>query len=131
MRLFKSYLGFVGEFRNPENISSSDLGNHVARFFLNVKKADGNEYEYGFQASINRYLSDKKYAENILKGTSFKHSRDVLQAKCKNLKQNGKGNRPQEAEALTKEEIALLYNAGQLCTGMSPTPTPPPIVSRK
>ncbi|KAJ8322125.1 hypothetical protein KUTeg_000596 [Tegillarca granosa] len=47
----------------------------------------------------------------------FKHSRDVLSAKMKNLKTQGKGNRPNAADPLNKEEVSILYEKGALGLG--------------
>ena len=72
-----------------ENLPASELDHLVSKFFLNAHKKNGEEYEpatvFSFQRSIQRYLSEKKYAFNILKDNEFEKSRKVLAAKRKSL----------------------------------------------
>jgi len=86
-----------------------------------AKKNDGTEYEPDtlkqFQCSVNRYFAEKKVLVNIIEDKEFKHSRDVLLSKRKQLRQMGKGNRPNRAEPFTKEEIQILYEKNYLGTG--------------
>ncbi|XP_045200507.2 uncharacterized protein KIAA1958-like [Mercenaria mercenaria] len=62
----------------------------------------------GIFASIGRYLSDKSYGTD-LKEKEFRRSREVLKAKCKDLKEKGKGNKPNRSEPFTKAEIEILH----------------------
>ena len=121
LKLIQSYFLSLGEIRDVEDIPPADLNLSLARFFLNVRKSDGGEYEpdslKGFQSSLARHLTDKNYDSNILIDKLFSHSRDVLCAKRKELKSKGKGNKPNKAEGLTIEDITLLYNKGQFGTG--------------
>lgn len=97
LRKFNNYLTKNGEHRNPEEIPVYDLDMHLARFFINAKKAGGEDFEpdtlKSIQRSVNRYLAEKKLNINIITDKEFKHSRDVLLSKRKLLRQLGKGNR--------------------------------------
>ena len=53
---------------------------------------------------------------NLVEDVEFKHSRDVLMSKRKLLKQQGKGNRENKAEILSKDEINILYEKNLLGT---------------
>ncbi|CAH3024092.1 unnamed protein product [Porites evermanni] len=67
-----------------------------------------------FQHSIQRYLSEKKYAFNILKDNEFEKSRKVLAAKRKSLvHEHGKGNKPQAAQAIDEDEKDALFETGE------------------
>ena len=83
-----------------------------------ARKKNGEEYEpatvSSFQRSIQRYLSEKKYAFNILKDNEFEKSRKVLAAKRKSLvHEHGKGNKPQAAQAIDEDEEDALFAAGE------------------
>lgn len=82
LRKFNDYLTKNGEHRNPEEIPVYDLDMHLARFFMNAKKASGEDYEpdtlKSIQGSVNHYLAEKKLNINIITDKEFKHSRDVL-----------------------------------------------------
>ena len=64
----------------------------LSKFFISVRKQDGNEYEArtlsGFQRSFQRHLHDKGSLINIPKDNEFSQSREVLAvlvAKRKNI----------------------------------------------
>ena len=67
-------------------------------------------------ASFERYLKKKNYGFSIRKDAEFEQARKALQSKQKDLKQKGKGNKPNASVALTEEEIKLLYDKGLLGT---------------
>ena len=67
-------------------------------------------------ASFERYLKKKNYGFSIMKDSEFEQARKALQSKQKDLKQKGKGNKPNASVALTEEEIKLLYDKGLLGT---------------
>uniref|UniRef100_A0A8W8NP22 Tyr recombinase domain-containing protein n=1 Tax=Magallana gigas TaxID=29159 RepID=A0A8W8NP22_MAGGI len=114
LRKFNDYLTKNDEHRNPEEIPVYELDMHLARFFINAKKASGEDYEPDtlkyIQGSVNRYLAEKKLNINIITDKEFKHSLDLL-------RQLGKGNREKIADPLTPEEIDLLYEKNLLGTG--------------
>ena len=82
-----------------ENLPPAKLDHFLCKFFINVRKVSGKEYEpdtlRGFQRSIQRYLNDLNVQVNILKDIQFEKTRKVLAAKRKNLvNKAGKGNKP-------------------------------------
>ena len=92
------------EERNPEEIPPTRLDTYLGKFYLGVRKMDGNEYEpdslTSIQNSIDRDLSENEYGVKIKAGHEFEHSREVLAAKRKYLKKEGKGNKPHKAEPI-------------------------------
>lgn len=75
-----------------------------------MRKRDGNEYEpdtlTGVQNSIDRYVKRQK---DLKKDEQFNHSRRVIEAKRKELKGKGKGNKRGRADSLETEEIQIMY----------------------
>ena len=51
-----------------------------------------------------------------MKDAEFEQARKALQSKQKDLKQKGKGYKPNASVALTEEEIKILYDKGLLGT---------------
>ena len=121
MKKFEEFLASQNEMRAVHEIDAKQLDSYLARFFLCVKKSNGEEYEpdslKAFQSSINRHISEKGIKINLLEDNDFKHSRDVLMSKRKLLKQQCKGNKENKAEVLSKEEINVLYEKNLLGTG--------------
>jgi len=129
MRLFLDWLKKTKEDRKPEEISPKELDLYLAQFILGVRKdADAElndpvrQYEpltlVAMHSSIHRYLSAKGYNGNIKADDAFRHSRDVLAAKQKELKQLGKGNKPRAAQPFTEEEIDTMFSLNILGSGM-------------
>ena len=63
----------------------------------------------GFLASFNRHLENVKYSKSIVEDREFEQTRKALDARCKLLKKEGRGNRPLAAEA-----ISVLYESNIL-----------------
>ena len=53
-----------------------------------------------FSRSIQRHLDDNSAKINILKDEEFKVSREVLKSKRRELRKQGKGNKPNATVAL-------------------------------
>jgi hypothetical protein len=53
MKIVTDFFRFVGEFRDPATIPSSELDSLLARFFLGVRKRDFSEYEPNTLCSIH------------------------------------------------------------------------------
>jgi len=117
----KLWLAGQNEEGEIHEIPPQELDLYLARFFMTTQRCDGGNYEpdtlKSIQGSINRYLSEKHCNVDLIKDKEFKHSRDVLMSKRKLLRQSGKGNKPQKAEPLTKEEIDILYEKKLLGAG--------------
>ena len=108
--------------RNESRLDRQELNAYIAEFIITVRKKDGNEdYEpsslCSLMASFERYLKKKNYRGfSIMKDAEFEQARKALQSKQKDLKQKGKGNKPNASVALTEEEIKLLYDKELLGT---------------
>jgi hypothetical protein len=94
----------------------------IGSFLRDAKFVDknGNERDYepdsltSLHRAIGRYLQENKYEVNIVTGKEFEKSRKILEAKRKELKGNGLGNKPNKAEALTPDEEQKLWDSGEL-----------------
>ena len=68
----------------------------------------GGDYESsslrGFIASFNRLLKNVKYSKNIVEDREFEQTRNALNARCKLLKKECRGNRPFATEAISDGE---------------------------
>ena len=119
IRLFKTFLNnHKNEARNIENIPPQELNPLVCEFLLGVTKKDGSEYEHtslrAFLSSINRHLMQMNYKHSLINDPEFAKVREVLKSKQKALKQQGYGNKPHQAQALTNEHIEAMYAAKTL-----------------
>ena len=109
------------ETREVENIPPSELNEYLSEFILSVKKKSTNdEYEpctlRSFVSSFDRYLKSKDYGYSIVKDAVFERTRKTLQAKQRDLKKKGKGNKPNASTALNESQIKLLYEKKLLGT---------------
>ena len=128
MRLFSKWLNAKSEMRAPEHIEPKQLDIYIAQFFLTIRK-DGigdinhasRQYEpstiTAMHSSMFRYLNSSDYGHNIKTSELFRHSRDVMRSKMKELKQLGKGSKPNAAQPFTTDHIAMLYEQNILGTG--------------
>jgi len=118
MNTLARYIKEIGKNVKVENLPGAELDHLFCKFFMNIRKKNGREYEpdsiSGFQRSIQRYLSEKGSSVNILKEKDFEKSRKVLVAKRKSLvHEHGKGNKPHAATALEDEEEDALFTTGE------------------
>ena len=101
-----------------EEISPEELNVYISEFIVSVRRKDGEDFEpsslRGLVCSFNRHLKACKYPANIIEDKEFEQVRQALQARSKQLKKDGKGNKPNEAEALTDEEVNTLYEKNLL-----------------
>ena len=67
-----------------------------------------------FYRSIDRYLRGEGYPASIMTSPEFETSRSVLNAKRKELKSLGMGNRPNKTQALTPKNENQLWETGSL-----------------
>ncbi|VDH93355.1 Hypothetical predicted protein [Mytilus galloprovincialis] len=113
LKMFYEWVLSNGEMRMVEDVPFPELDGLLARFYLGVRRRDGEEYEpdtlSGVQNSIDRHLKDLKINVDIKKHEAFSHSRRVLEAKRKDLKSQGKGNKKNRVEPLDSDEIQKLY----------------------
>lgn len=70
------------------------MNKYLSAFFVGVRKSDGTEYEpcylKNIQCSLERHLRKNKYSHSITEDTIFFESRELLKAKQKDLKKQGK-----------------------------------------
>jgi len=127
-RLLQEWLKSRGELRDIELIEPKQLDAYFAEFFLSVRKYHDiiplndlrREYEpttlIAMHGSLYRYLAARGY-ENIKHSDLFRHSREVLAAKMKELKTLGKGNKPNASQPFTKEDFEILLQKNLIGTG--------------
>lgn len=120
IRLFTNWLATKQEMRAPKDIEPTQLDTYLAQFTLSIRKA-GNEdighpsrqYEpsslVAMHNSVFRHLNSVSYGHNIKTSELFQHSRAVLAAKMKELKQLGKGNKPNAAQPFTSDELTKMF----------------------
>ena len=65
-------------------------------------------------SSFDRHLKECKYSVSVIEDVAFERTRKCLEAKNKQLEKEGKGNRPNAAEALSDDEINILYEKNLL-----------------
>ena len=89
-----------------------DLNDVLMKFYAELRKADGSEYEPAclrvMTASLYRYLKEKKYPVQLLDMDEFKESNLILEGKEKDLTDRDMGNRPNRALPITKREDEIL-----------------------
>jgi integrase len=106
------------EDRSLRDIPPGTMDLYVGGFLMSLKKEKGGDYEpdslTGFHRAINRRLEELNYGYDLVKSAEFKTSKDVLAARRRELKQAGKGNKPNKADALTPQDEEKLWETGQL-----------------
>ena len=118
MRVWSSWAKSRNININMETISPAALDEILQKYYLEVRKQDGSEYEPDslqvMQAALERYLSDKKYPYSLISGREFSTSRAVLDAKAKQLRMNGYGKRQNRAQPYNPPEEELVCSSGSL-----------------
>lgn len=114
LKKVNEWLRSDGESREIENIEPEQLDIYLSRLLLSIRNTKTDkELEpttlQGIYASVRRYLVDKSYPEDLTTSDKFRHSRNTLKAKAKDLKQKGLGNKTNRADRFTGEEIDELY----------------------
>ena len=112
--LLKEILTLRNESRLKVEIPPKELDAYIAEFFITVRKKDSSLRS--LMASFDRYLRKKNYGFSIMKDAEFEQAYKALQSKQKDLKQKGKGNKPNASVAVTEKEIKLLYDRELLGT---------------
>ena len=104
VKLLIEFLREKHDQRNPEDIEAEELNEYLCEFILSMKRKDGKDFEpsslRGMFSSFNRHLKECKYPVSVIEDVVFERARKCLEAKNKQLKKEGKGNRPNAAEAL-------------------------------
>ena len=118
MNAYRSWANEKGEREDIENISPEQLNLLLERFYAEIRKKDGTNYEPEslgvMQASIDRFLRENNCNFSIVRDPMFTSSRAVLSGKATVLRESGKGTRPNSAKALTWEEEEELWQTNKL-----------------
>ena len=89
VNIFKTFILNLNETRELEQIPVKELDKLLCKFFMTIKRKDGNNYEpdtlTSIQRSIQRYLQQQNADFNIIKDNDFHLSREVLAARRKSL----------------------------------------------
>ena len=56
-------------------------------------------------------MKNVKYSKSIVEDREFEQTRKALDARCKLLKKEGRGNRTFAAEAISDDEVSVLYES--------------------
>ena len=106
------------ESRPLRDIPVLSMDRYVGSYLLEIKKPDGCDYEPDslttIHRSINRKLQEIGYEFDLVRSPEFATSKKVLEARRRELKQLGKGNRPNKSDELTKQEEEKLWESDQL-----------------
>ena len=98
VKLLQLFLVTKNEDKNIEDIPTGELNEYMSDFIISVRTKDGREYEpsslRSLLASFERHLKKKKYPASIINDLAFEKTRKTLQSKQKELKKQGKGNKP-------------------------------------
>ena len=78
-----------------------------------AKTMNHQAFEGCFQV-FNRYLKERNYSASVIEDIVFDQARKCLEASSNKLKKEGKGNKPNAAEALTDVEENILYEKNLL-----------------
>ena len=101
-----------------ECFSPQVLDGILTKFYAEVRKKDGSEYEPDslrvMQASLDRYLRQKNYSASIINGREFKKSQETLNSKAKCLRYQGKGKRPNRAQPYSRVDEEIFWSEGKL-----------------
>ena len=84
-----------------------------------MKRKDGQDYQPSslrglFSSFTNQYSKERKDSASIIEDIVFDQARKCLEARSKQLKKEGKGNKPNAAEALTDVKENILYEKNLL-----------------
>ena len=102
----------TGETRKIEKIPKEELNELLKHFYWEIRRTNGEDFEPGhlrtIKRGLDRHLLRNEVGFSIIRKEVFKAS------KLKALKKDGKGNKPNAAEALTDEVIEKLWQTGVL-----------------
>ena len=103
---------------SKETMAPAALDGVLQKFYLEVRKQDGSEYEPEalkvMQEALERYLSTQKYPYSLVNSLEFSSSRAVLEAKAKQLRMNGYGKRKNRALPYNSAEEESFRSSGLL-----------------
>ena len=98
--------------RKLDEIPEDKLDDILCRFYAEITKQNGDEYEPDslavVQGSLDRHLKNNGKSYSILRDRRFAKSRQQLNAKAKQLREKGYGKRKTTADALNKDDGEFL-----------------------
>ena len=108
------------EERELEKIPPEELNVYLSEFIIAARTKKGEQYEpsslRGMLSSVDRYLTRREYGKRLFIDPEFTRLTDALKAKQKELKKQGRGNKPNATTALSDEEIDILFEKKVLGT---------------
>ena len=109
---------------NIEEIQPEELNDFLSEFIVTVKRKDGGDYEpsslRGLIASFNRQLKNVKYSKSIVEDQEVWANKESAGCSLQTpKKKEGRSNRPFAAEAISDDEVSVLYESNIL--GISST----------
>ena len=118
LNVWKRWSSTIAKKRPIEDIPPNELDRLLCHFFINMRKQDGTEFEPStlmlFQCSLGRHLRDAGRHYCLFNDKEFAKSRQTLESKRKQLRQQGKGRRPNKALRLDQDELKKLWSEKQL-----------------
>lgn len=98
-------------------VTTCELDVALQNFYADLKKNDGTDYEpeslRTMLAALDRSFRSSGCKYSIVKDKEFAESREVLNGKAIELRQQGKGKHKNKADAVTDEE-ELIWKKGIL-----------------
>ena len=99
-------------------VTTCELNVALQNFYADLKKHDGTDYEpeslRTMLAALDRSFRSNGCKYSIVKDKEFAESREVLNGKAIELREQGKGKRKNKADAVTYEEEELMWKNGIL-----------------
>lgn len=118
MKVFDSWRIARQEERRLEDIPVDELDGILHKFYVELRKKDGEEYEPDslavMQAALDRHLKSCGRTYSILRDREFHQSRQQLEAKARELREKGYGKKKNASHALNEEDEDHLWKTGQL-----------------
>ena len=122
LTFYRTWVKSTGEQRDITDIPPVSLDGLVGTYLKTAKfrGKNGEEKDYepdsltSIHRSIDRYLKQNGYQYSLITSKEFEVSKLVLETRRKELKSQGKGNRPNRADAITPAEEEKLWEKGQL-----------------
>ena len=96
-----------------------ELDTALQLFHVEVRKKEGADYEpeclrvMRAGLDLERHLKEKNYSKSIIRDEIFAECDRILEGKAMELRDNGKGHRPNQERALMEAEERILWDCGQ------------------
>jgi len=118
VKVFDLWRAQRSEVRKLEEIPEDELDDILCRFYAEIRKQNGDEYEPDslavMQSSVERHLKNNGKSYRILRDRKFAKSRQQLNAKAKQLREKGYGKKKTAADALNKDDEEFLWQSGEI-----------------